>query len=222
MENVYIIIPAWNEAKRIGQVLNDLSAYNYRVVVVDDGSTDQTFTIASQYPKVTVLHHLTNRGQGAALATGTAYALSQQAEIVVHFDADGQMLSSEIKRLIEPLIKDSSLDLVLGSKFLQDNIIPWFKRYFLLQPALLLQRLSTGLPLTDVHNGFRALRANTARVIKINQEGMAHASEIVSQIKRLGLHYQEVPVTVVYHEFGQGMSGGFKIIRDLIIRKIVK
>ncbi len=220
---VFVIIPAWNEERSLAKVLSDLGAYDYQVVVVDDGSADKTVEIALQFPKVTVLRHLINRGQGAALATGMECAVRQGADIIVHFDADGQMLTEEIARMIKPLADDPALDIVLGSKFLNAKVnVPFFKRYFILKPALIFQKLSSGLNLTDVHNGFRAMTGRAATKIEITQDAMAHASEIVSEIKRLKLKYMEVPVTVVYNEFGQGLGGGFKIIKDLIIRRIIK
>lgn len=220
---VFVIIPAWNEEASIGEVLSHLAGYDYQVVVVDDGSSDRTAEIALTFPQVVVLRHLINRGQGAALATGMEYAVRRGADIVVHFDADGQMMAEEIFSLIRPLTDDPTLDIVLGSKFLNGKVdIPFFKKHFLLKPALIFQKLTTGLNLTDVHNGFRALTRRAAAKIEIQQDAMAHASEIVLEIKKHRLKYTEVPVTVIYKEFGQGLTGGLKIIKDLIIRRIIK
>ena len=88
---IFVVIPAFNEEKRIAQVLTELSNFSYQVVVVDDSSSDKTSQVASQF-QVAVLQHKINRGQGAALRTGTDYAISKAADIIVHFDADGQFL----------------------------------------------------------------------------------------------------------------------------------
>lgn len=214
---VFVVIPSYNEAKNIGSVLASLKDYPYQVVVVNDGSADQTEQIAISYG-VKVLSHEINRGQGAALYTGTLYALDQGADIIVHFDADGQFVASEISRVIEP-IAEGRVDIVFGSKFLQANQIPSLKKFLIIKPAIWLNNLLTGLKLSDVHNGFRALSRQAAEKIEIKQDAMAHASEIVAQTKKLALRYQEVPVTVLYREFGQGFGGGVKILIDWFIKK---
>lgn len=226
MSKIFVIIPAYNEASRSSRfsaTLHKLAQLPYQTVVVDDGSSDDTSAVAGAL--VTVIRHPINRGQGAALMTGMQYAVQHGADIVVHFDADGQMQTEDIARVVEPLEQDPTVDVVLGSRFLdqsQPTAVPWLKKYLLQRPALLFQRLTTGLQLTDVHNGFRAFRASAITKLSLQQDGMAHASEITSQIKKQRLTYREVPVTIHYYEFGQGLSGGLRIIRDLIIRKIIK
>ncbi len=224
MNEVAVIIPAWNEFRPtrggLGEILQQLQSRPYSVIVVDDGSVDQTGVVARQY--ATVLRHPINRGQGAALVTGMEYALRHGAEILVHFDGDGQMMVDDIEKMVQPLLDDPALDITLGSRFLGHSDVPWVKKYLLQTPALWFQRLTTGLPLTDVHNGFRAIRARAARLLTIQQDGMAHASEITMEISKHKLRWQEVPVTIVYREFGQGFSGGLKILRDLIIRRLIK
>lgn len=218
MSKIYVIIAAYNEGSRLGALLQSLQSYAYQVVVVNDGSRDDTAIVASQYP-VILLSHQINRGQGAALATGTEYALKQGADIIVHFDADGQHLAQEIERVTKPIITGQA-EIVFGSKFLQANRIPFFKKYFIIKPALLLNNFLTGIRLTDVHNGFRALSGQAAAKIEMTQDAMAHNTEIVMQTKKLGLKYKEVPVTIIYHEFGQGFRGGIKILFDLLFKRI--
>ncbi|HLC63740.1 MAG TPA: glycosyltransferase family 2 protein, partial [Patescibacteria group bacterium] len=97
-----------------------------------------------------------------------------------------------------------------------------FKKWLILKPAVFFQNLILGVKLTDAHNGFRALSRKALSEIKIKQDGMAHASEIVEQIKLKDLKYKEVPVTISYHEFGQGFISGLKILKDLLFGKINK
>ncbi len=218
---VYIIVPAYNvAARRFSSVLEQLRALPYRVVVVDDGSTDATAQIGRLV--TTVIRHPINRGQGAALMTGMDYAVRQGATILVHFDADGQMDPADIVSAVSLLQANPQLDIVLGSRFLKANAIPWTKKYLIQKPALWFQRLTTGLPLTDVHNGFRAMTAATAKLLVIKQDRMAHASEIILLVKRLGLRYQEMPVTIRYFDYGQGMLGGLRILRDLLKQQLIK
>lgn len=218
----FIVVPAYNEEENLRPVLQGVFSHRPgdSVVVVDDGSADNTALVA-QEAGAYVLRHIVNRGQGAALRTGTEYVLSQGAEIIVHFDADGQFDPLEIVGLIEPIIRGEA-EVALGSRFLKDNNIPWTKKRLILPVARLINYFFTGLWLSDAHNGFRALSRQAAEVIEINQDCMAHNSEIVRQIREKNLRFKEVPVTVRYDRYGQGVGGGVKIIRDLLLNIIIK
>ena len=216
----FIIIPCYNESAKIVEVLNSLKGYG-QIVVVDDGSTDESYNLAKSQ-NVIVLRHLINRGMGAALETGNRFALKNSADIVVHFDADGQHQAVEIPKLIQPIIENQA-EATLGSRFLgKDNQTPKFKKWFILRPAIIFQRIMFGAKLTDAHNGFRALSNQALRKIKITQDGMAHNSEIIEQLVNKKIKFKEVPDTILYHEFGQGFADGLKILRDLIIGKLNK
>ena len=219
---IFIIIPAFNEEKNITAVINNLKNIMPRaeLALIDDCSQDSTFQFA-QKTGIAVLRHIVNRGQGAALQTGNDYALKNGADIIVHFDADGQHRAEDIDRLIEPIMLGSA-DAALGSRFLDDsNKIPFTKKYFILKPAIIFNRLFTGLKLSDAHNGLRAFSADAARKIRITQDRMAHATEIISEIKKRGLKYKEVPIKIIYNKYGQKFSDGFAIIKDLIFKKIL-
>lgn len=219
--NVYIVVPAYNEEKNIGMVLDNIMQYYKNIVVVDDGSSDRTYEIALS-KGVEAVKHEVNRGQGAALQTGNEYALLRGADIIIHFDSDNQMQASEIENMINPII-NQNVDVVLGTRFLSQNSnIPWTKKYLIIKPAIYLNWLFSGLKLTDAHNGFRALSSYAAENIKLEQDKMAHATEILELIKQNNLKYCEVPVTINYHEYGQGFAGGIRIIRDLVFGKLIK
>ena len=110
--------------------------------------------------------------------------------------------------------------MVFGSRFLKsDDFTPFLKKWLILKPAILFQNLLLGVKLTDAHNGFRALSRKALELIRITQDGMAHASEIVEKVKLNGLKYREVPVTVLYNDFGQGFGGGLKILADWLFGK---
>jgi glycosyltransferase involved in cell wall biosynthesis len=196
---VIAVIPAFNEAPRIGTTLADIVPMVDGVVVVVDAAQDGTVAEARKHP-VYVLAHALNRGQGAALQTGTEYALEHlKADIIVHFDADGQMRASDIPAMIAPL-KEGKVHVVLGSRFLgQVEGMP-FARRLAYAPARLFTFALTGLWLTDVHNGFRAFTAPAARRLRITLDRMAHASEILDLLAASGLPYQEVPVSLRYSE----------------------
>lgn len=219
---IYIVVPAYNEQKKIGRVIRDLFQHGYKnVVVIDDGSSDDTYVEAKK-TGVQILRHEVNRGQGASLQTGNEFALKQGADIIVHFDADGQMSVEDIGHAVEKMQREN-IDIILGSRFLGKTTgIPWTKKNIILPLARLFNNFFSGLKLTDAHNGFRILSRHAAEKIMITQEGMAHNSEITAQIKKLNLKYAEYPVKIVYNEYGQGVGGGIKIIRDLLINKLIK
>ena len=215
------IVPAHNEEKSIGSVVQSLFYHVDEVVVVDDGSEDETAARAREAGAV-VLRHELNRGQGASIETGHEYARAIGAEQVLHFDADGQFDVADIRPALEKL-KNTSADVLLGSRFLDDRSnVPWVKRRVLLPLARRLHRLIYRTRLTDVHNGFRILNRRALDSIRITQDRMAHASEIPAQAARFGLKTIELPVKVVYREYGQPSSAGWRIIFDLFTGRLLK
>lgn len=218
---IFIIIPSYNEQENISLVLEKLKEKYENIVVIDDGSSDRTSEI-SDAKGVETIRHVINRGQGAAIQTGHDYALKHDADIIVHFDSDGQMRVEDIEKVIEP-IKNREADVVLGSRFLENSTnMPLSKRFFIIKPAIYLNWLFSGLKLTDAHNGFRAISRSAAELIGLEQDKMAHATEILEQIKKYGIKFKEVPVRINYTEYGQGFRGGVKILRDLLVGKLIK
>lgn len=221
--NVFVVIPAYNEEATIRKVVVGVLTAGYRVVVVDDGSSQDLVTALHNLP-IHYLRHCVNLGQGAALQTGIHYALEQQADSVVTFDADAQHQVSDIEQM-QLAMQQSGADVVLGSRFMQTSTahIP-FARKLLLQAARVVNFLFTGLYLTDAHNGLRLLNRKTAETIFLKENRMAHATEILSQIKALGLKYIEAPVHVTYSAYsrqkGQTAWSGFRILIDLLLAKI--
>ncbi len=216
--NIVAVIPAYNEEARIEGAVRDAKRFVTAVVVVDDCSKDRTGEVARS-AGAHLLRHVINRGQGAALQTATDYALRELgADVIVHFDADGQMLGEEIARLVDPILKGEA-DIVLGSRFLRGGTpIPFIRKWLTLKPALLFTVLISGIRLTDTHNGFRALSRKTAERLRITLDRMAHASEILDEIVVGRFRYVERPVTIRYTEDtlkkGQSFAGGFKVLAD--------
>jgi polyprenyl-phospho-N-acetylgalactosaminyl synthase len=220
--NLWIICAAYNEARTIAGVVLELRHAGYQVVVVDDGSNDATRHLATA-AGANVITHPINLGQGAALQTGIEYALAQGADVIVTFDADGQHRVSDVARLVEALSHEQA-DFALGSRFLgQTCNLPWLRRW-VLRAATVFTRLTTGLSLTDSHNGLRALTRRGACAIRLRQNRMAHASEIVSEIARSRLPYVEVPVTIEYTAYslakGQRLGDSVMILLDLFAREL--
>lgn len=216
---VYVIVPAFNEAARVGAVVRGLLAAGLpKVIVVDDGSTDAT-GIRAREAGAEVIRHLVNCGQGAALETGNLVARQRGAQVVAHFDGDGQFDPGDVRPAISHLIT-AHLDVVLGSRFLdQRSRVPFLKRLGLTTLARLFNWWWTGVYLSDAHNGFRVLGPRALQLIRITHDGMAHNSEIVAQIRAHGLRHAEWPVRVVYHRYGQRLSHGLRIMWDLLFRR---
>ncbi len=192
------IIAAYNEVTRVAASVRDALAFVDAVVVVDDCSRDGTGLVAREAGAI-VLTHAINRGQGAALQTGTDYALAHLSpDVLVHFDADGQMQGSEIASLIEPIVAGRA-DIVLGSRFLSKKAenMPAIRK-LILQGGIIFTAVLSGIRITDSQNGFRALSKQAASELKITLDRMSHASEILDLIKVHKLRYEERPVTIRY------------------------
>lgn len=219
-----VVIPAYNEEARIAAAVCDAVRFVDAVVVVDDCSTDDTFGKACG-ANAHVLRHIVNRGQGAALQTGTDYAVSiLNADIVVHFDADGQMMAEEIPVILAPIVSNEA-DVVLGSRFLEKKTSMPFSRRLTLWGGLLFTRLISGIAITDTHNGFRALSREATKKMRITLDRMAHASEILDLLQIHRLRYVERPVTIRYSSDtlakGQSSLGAFVIVKDFLAKRFL-
>jgi len=219
---IFVIVPVYNEERVIRETVQRILSLGIHVVVVDDCSDDNTTRTIEDLP-VHVLRHAINLGQGAAIQTGIDFALDQGARCLVTFDGDGQHDEQDIPVLINTL-EQEQLDIVLGSRFLgaAENI-PKLRRV-VLKLGVWITRLNSGLNLTDAHNGLRAFRAEAAGALRLTQNRMAHASEILSKISQSGLRFKEVPCTVRYTEHskakGQSNLGAVDIIYELILGRL--
>ncbi|MFH1620577.1 MAG: glycosyltransferase family 2 protein [Patescibacteria group bacterium] len=198
---VIAVIPAFNEESRIKNTLQGVKNYVDDVIVVDDGSIDQTAITAENFGAV-VIRHALNRGQGAGLKTGTEAALRLGADLIVHVDADGQHDPEFIPGLLAP-IKEDKAQIVFGSRFMGQapQNMPVLRRA-LLNLARLFNAFAMGIPrtVTDPQSGLRAMSREAAIKIDFKQDRMAHCSEILRLATRSGLPWVEVPVRVVYTE----------------------
>ena len=221
---VFIVVPAFNEGRRLANVLDDLSRTGHQIVIVDDGSRDQTVDVGRQHGCY-VLRHSFNRGQGAALQTGMTFALREGADVIVTFDADGQHQTSDLPALLEPVLS-ARVDVALGNRFLssRSNVPP--ARRVILQLGRLFTWLTSGVRVGDCHNGYRAFSRKGAAAISMKQDRMAHASEIYDQIKDAGLSFEEVPVTIRYSAEtlakGQKLSNSISVLFQYLYGKIAQ
>ena len=222
--HAWLVVPAYNEGSVIRSVIAEIVTRFENVVVVDDGSQDVTGREAAE-AGATVLTHAVNLGQGAALQTGITYALRRHAQFIVTFDADGQHSLDDVDTMLEMLVSQHC-DVVLGSRFLgSTENLPFLRRY-VLKLAVIFTRLSSGMNLTDTHNGLRVFTSDAAQGIRLQQNGMAHASEILKQIATLKHKYVEAPIHIRYTEYslkkGQKLSNAFRILMDLFVARMTK
>jgi polyprenyl-phospho-N-acetylgalactosaminyl synthase len=218
--SIWVVCPAYNESSAIVSVITRLRQAGYDVVVVDDGSSDETRQLAAASATAVVSHPL-NLGQGAALKTGIDFALAQGADVIVTFDTDGQHRASDIPHLLDALARNQA-DFALGSRFLSEPLM----RRILLWGATLFTVATTGLRLTDTHNGLRAITRRGAQALRLRQNRMAHASELLAEIARSRLRYVEVPVTIDYTTYslakGQRTGDFVMILLDLLAGKLYR
>jgi polyprenyl-phospho-N-acetylgalactosaminyl synthase len=221
---VFVIIPAFNEHSVIKKVAQELLQYPYTLVVVDDGSTPALQPELNGISNIHYLRHKVNLGQGAALQTGIDFALHNQADYLVTFDADGQHSPADIDSLLSPL-QSGEADITLGSRFLGKKMqnAPT-GRMFTLKIARLINYFFTGLYLSDAHNGLRAMTREGASKIYLKENRMAHATEFIFAIRRLRLRYKEVPAVVTYTIYskakGQSVFNSIRIFFDLVLHKL--
>jgi polyprenyl-phospho-N-acetylgalactosaminyl synthase len=220
--DVWIIIPAFNEAGVIGEVVADVRAVFDHVVCVDDSSSDGTGEIAL-WAGAHLVRHPVNLGQGAAIQTGVEYARRQPgAEVFVTFDGDGQHRIKDVVAMIDRL-SEGDVDVVIGTRFGRPGLSkpPLLKRVVLRTAARLSPR-GRRLGLTDTNNGLRVFNRTVADGLDITMSGMSHASEFVMLIDENRWRVAEEPVEVLYTEYskskGQPLLNGVNIIFDGFLR----
>lgn len=223
-DGTWVVIAAYNEGERLAVTLRGLLPFARNVVVVDDGSRDDTADIAGRFP-VWVLKHPLNRGQGAALQTGLDFALAKGAKILVTFDADNQHDANDLPAVIAPVLAGTA-EVALGSRFLgRVENLPTSRR-IILKAGILFTRFVSRIAVTDTHNGFRAFSRSAAQRIRITQDRMAHASEILDEIRAQGLRYVEVPVTIRYSAAtlakGQSSWNAVRVAWQFLIGKVIR
>lgn len=218
---VIAIVPAWNEAETVGQALDGLRKYVSEVVVIDDGSSDETSAIAARRGAVVIRHSL-NRGLGAALKTGIIAALARGADVILTFDADGQHAAEDVPAVLKPLL-DGKADFVIGTRLHDRKGMPAFRR-LANYAGNFVTWLLFGMRTTDSQSGFRAMSADAARRLELKTDRMEVSSEFLAEIVRLKLRKMEVPVASRYTAYsmskGQSFFVGLRTLGRLLIHRV--
>lgn len=223
-DKVAIIIPAFNESGAIKNTINGISKKYTRIFCIDDGSNDDTRT-QIMATRAQAISHPVNLGQGASLQTGIDYALLDKTiEYFVTFDADGQHRIEDVDAMLSHIRKNPKLQIVLGSRFLgETENITWLKKC-ILKLAIIFSNRSSGIKLTDTHNGLRVFNRQVAEKMQLKMADYAHASEIIERIANQNFVFEEFPVKIVYTEYsrskGQSMINAVNIAFDMVLSRI--
>ena len=225
--DTWLIVPCYNEATVIREVLINARETFPNIVAVNDGSRDnsaQEIHAAGAH----LVDHPVNLGQGAALQSGVEYARAQPgAKYFVTFDADGQHQVKDVLRMVGRL-REEAVDIIVGTRFgrprAEGDQVPWIKRV-VLRTVVFLSPTTRKLGLTDAHNGLRVFNKKVAGEMDIRMNGMSHASELVSMIAERKWRVSEEPVDILYTEYsmskGQSLINGVNILADgLLARRL--
>lgn len=224
VRDAWLVIPLYNEATVIAGVINEAKQRFPNIVCIDDASTDDSAAIAREAGAVVVSHPF-NLGQGAALQTGIRFVTegtsSEDGAYLVTFDADGQHQISDAEAMVAKA-REENLAMVFGSRFLDNRTKPGLLRRIILKTAVWITNQQTGMRLSDAHNGLRVIRRDAAERLDLQQDRMAHATEIVLQLGRTDLPWAEHPVHILYTEYsrskGQSLLNSVNILIDSMLK----
>lgn len=223
--DVAFIVPVYNEGKVVRGVINKVLKKYTNVVCVNDGSRDNSVA-EIQKTDAYLIDHPINMGQGAALQTGIEFARQlPDVKYFVTYDSDGQHRLEDVELMLDTIEK-TGVDIILGSRFLGKTIGMKKSKRMILKLAIRFSNATSGIKLTDTHNGLRVFNRHVAETMQITMADMAHASEILEIMARQKYSYKEVPVTIVYTDYsrskGQTLINAVNIGFDTLLRRITK
>jgi glycosyltransferase involved in cell wall biosynthesis len=221
-EQTLVIVPAYNEASQIKKVLTSLKQAGLsQILVVDDGSTDDTALIAER-AGATVIQHTLNRGMGAATQTGISWGLKNDISYFLTIDADAQQRAQDLKKIREKL---SAHPCVIGSRFLQANRIPLFRR-IANRAANWITGAFFGVWVSDSQSGLRGFDRSVAEKLNLHADGFEFCSEFIREVCDAGFPIVEIPIHVSYSQDsmakGQNFSEGLKTFGKLFLKAITR
>jgi glycosyltransferase involved in cell wall biosynthesis len=197
MGKQYIIIPIFNEGKVILEIVSTLLKKKYRVILVDDGSTDQT-SLPLKSNNLIIIKHAINRGKGAAIKTGMQAAKILDADSVITFDGDGQHSIDDIPTLQKKL--QQKIDVVLGYREFVIQYMP-LSKILGNKIANILTKILYGVTVRDSQCGLRAYSHRALHIIDTYSDDYGFDTEVIREIKRHNLSYTEVPIKTTYTHY---------------------
>jgi len=218
-------IPAHNEEQFIGGVVSKARKYADDVIVVDDGSTDNTSEVAKA-AGAEVIRHKTKQGAGAATKTAFEAAKRSHADILVTLDGDGQHNADEIPQLLAPILNEKA-DLVIGSRFLKPNLqqMPKYRK-FGINVITFLYNFGSKVRVSDSQCCFRAQNRKLIEAVKITDAGFSFSVQVLIQARRRGFNIKEVPVSCIYHSqssslnpVAHGLAVAFNVIKHRLFSR---
>lgn len=220
---IVAVIPALNEATRIAAVIRGASQYVNEVIVVADGSTDDTAAVALA-AGARVIRHAENCGAGAATMTGLEAARRLGYDIAITLDADGQHATADIPRLVETLQKENA-DLVIANRFGRKNTIPFIRR-IANTIGNLVTFFATGMYLPDTQCGFKAFSPKALSEIELKMSGFEFCTEVIREASKNRWKIVSIPSKVVYSEYtlakGQSFSSGLRTAAKILLRTFLR
>ena len=211
-DDVYLLLPVFNEEETIGPIIKDLNKHFKNIVVVDDGSYDNTRNILETLD-VYYLRHYLNLGQGAAISTGLQFISKiKGAKAVITLDGDGQHDNKDVIKFAEEILKCEK-EIIFGSRFLEHSQnIPIVKRLILKIICYITNKVSK-VQLSDVHNGLKAIKVDSIEKINITIDRYGFESQIIHSVGKNNISYKELPTNVRYTTYskkkGQKIQDGF-------------
>lgn len=228
-KKVALIIPAYNEGRAIGAVIEDIrkvfdkSAYAYQIVIVDDGSRDDTAQLARKH-SVVVIKHILNTGSGGATATGLSYAQLHNFDIAATLDADGQHDARDVLKGVD-VLANGKVDLLIGSRLMNSQ---GMSRVKLLgnRGLSLITYILFRINITDSQSGLRIFSSRALSELKWKTSGYEFCSEMLWRARQIGLNIDEFPIQAIYTEYstskGQNNWNAFNIVKVLLRRRIME
>jgi glycosyltransferase involved in cell wall biosynthesis len=221
VSEVLVVVPAFNEVKSIGQVVNQVVTLGFQTLVVDDGSIDQTADVARQYGAHVVSLPL-NSGVGGALRCGFRYAVENGFAAVIQCDADGQHLPNHLSDLVDAANRTNA-HMMIGSRFGSENTThdPTLLRRFAMSVLSKVAQHATKHKITDSTSGFRLIRQPLLGELAVQLPAyyLGDTFETVVVAGRAGYHIEEIGVAMAPREFGNSSSGDVRSI--LLIGKVL-
>lgn len=219
--DVLVVVPAFNEAASIGQVLDGIQSHGFRVLVIDDGSTDETSVVAHQ-KNATVLSLPLNVGVGGALRCGFRYAVENGFSAIIQCDADGQHLPSHLMDLVEATNRTDA-HMMIGSRFGSEKTThdPSLLRRFAMLALSKVAQHATKHSITDSTSGFRLIREPLLSELATHLPAyyLGDTFETVVVAGRAGYHVEEIGVAMASRKHGASSSGNFRSI--VLIGKVL-